>query len=321
MSAVAATDAEVVQSWDDLDDAGGEQEQPSSSNTATDQRAPDEPVASPDTTVATSEAPAGETKDERAERLAALESRNAELERQMAAREWSSEGRYRAEQKKNQLLQEQLQTISKQYEDEDAKLTRTYDAAIARAQAEDNEIGARALQAEKRAELLQRQFDRAEQQRTQAERQATEIASSTHEWQVRYMGEQVRQAAIPTLQAEAAQLASEYELSPEDTKDLLSVVVTDDLRYLTQNAPPDVVAQVTYQRFEMLEQRATMLRERQVQANLRNAQQNGDFTRESGGSGAGRGDLDKAFAEADFEDALAMVSEGYVPPSKGKRRR
>ena len=161
MSAVATTDAEIVQDWESLDDAGDEQEQLTSSPPPTEHRAPEPESISPDTTVAQeTPAPPKETPDERATRLAELEAQNAELQRQMAAREWSSEGRYRAEQKKNQLLQEQLQAFQAQNQDEDAKLTRQYQAAIERASAEDNPIGARALQAELRAELLERQVAR-----------------------------------------------------------------------------------------------------------------------------------------------------------------
>ena len=323
MSVAPATDAEVVQDWADLDDAGAEQDEPSSSQEPAEQRAPRTDAAPPDTTAAptdTPTTPTAETPDERAARLTELEARNAELERQMANREWSSEGRYRAEVKKRELLEARLTTIEQQRTDEDGTLTRQYEAAIARAQADENPVGARALQAELRAELAERKFTRAEEQRTRAEREAAELASHTKDFQVRQAGEQVRQAAIPTLQAEVQRLAAEMELSPDDARDLLSVVVTDDLKYLTQNAPPEVVAQVTYQRFGLLEQRAQALRARQVQQNVGEARQNGDFIRETGGAGGAR-DLDKAFQDADFEDALALINEGYTPPQKGKRRR
>ena len=321
MSAVATTDAEIVQDWESLDDAGDEQEQVASSPPPTEHRAPEAEPTSPDTTVAQTEPPARETPDERATRLAELEAQNAELQRQMAAREWSSEGRYRAEQKKNQLLQEQLQAFQAQNQDEDAKLTRQYQAAIERASAEDNPIGARALQAELRAELLERQVAREKQERERAERERTEIASTTREWQVRQAGEQVRQAAIPSLRTDIAQLAREMELSADDTSDLLAFTVTPDLTYLVGNAPPEVVAQVYYQKLTAAQQRATALRERQVAQNVNKATADGGFVREGGGGGAGPQDLDKAFAESDFEDALALINEGYVPPTKGKRRR
>jgi hypothetical protein len=55
--------------------------------------------------------------------------------------------------------------------------------------------------------------------------------------------------------------------------------------------------------------------------NVNKATADGGFVREGGGGGAGPQDLDKAFAESDFEDALALINEGYVPPTKGKRRR
>lgn len=322
MSAVATTDAEIVQDWESLDDAGDEQEQVASSPPPTERQAPEAESISPDTTAATlTEPPARETPDERATRLAELEAQNAELQRQMAAREWSSEGRYRAEQKKNQLLQEQLQAFQAQNQDEDAKLTRQYQAAIERASAEDNPVGARALQAELRAELLERQVAREKQERERAERERTEIASTTREWQVRQAGEQVRQAAIPSLRSDIAQLAREMELSADDTSDLLAFTVTPDLTYLVGNAPPEVVAQVYYQKLTAAQQRATALRERQVAQNVNKATADGGFVREGGGSGAGPQDLDKAFAESDFEDALALINEGYVPPTKGKRRR
>lgn len=324
MSVAPATDAAVVQDWDDLDDAGPEQEPVSSSNEPAEQRAPEPAPATPEPTAEPTDDPArpqtAETPDERAQRLAELEARNAELERQMANREWSSEGRYRAEVKKRELLEERLKSLEQQNADEDAKLTRQYTDAIARLKAEDNEVGARALQAELRAELAERKFQRAEEQRTRAEREAAELASHTKEYELRRAGEEVRQAAIPTLQAEVARLAQEYSLAADDARDLAAVVITDDLKYLTQNAPPEVVAQVTYQRFGLLEQRAQALRERQVQQNVQQSAANGDFIRETGGAGGAR-DLDKAFAEADFEDALELINEGYVPPQRGKRRR
>lgn len=323
MSVAPATDAEVVQDWDDLDDAGPEQdaEAPSSPEPA-EQRAPRTDAAPPDTTAEPTDTPtpAAETPDERATRLAELESRNAELERQMANREWSSEGRYRAEVKKREQLEERLKTLEQQRTDEDGTLTRQYEAAIARAQAEENPVGARALQAELRAELAERKYQRELDQRTRAEREAAELAAHTKDFQVRQAGEEVRRAAIPTLRAEVARLQAAYELSADDARDLAAVVITDDLDYLTKNAPPEVVAQVTYQRFGLLEQRATALRERQVAQNVREASANGDFTRETGGAGGAR-DLDKAFQDADFEDALALINEGYVPPQRGKRRR
>ncbi len=322
MSAVATTDAEIVQDWESLDGAGDEQEQLTSSPPPTERQAPEAEPTSPDTTVAQeTPAPPKETPDERATRLAELEAQNAELQRQMAAREWSSEGRYRAEQKKNQLLQEQLQAFQAQNQDEDAKLTRQYQAAIERASAEDNPVGARALQAELRAELLERQVAREKQERERAERERTEIASTTREWQVRQAGEQVRQAAIPSLRSDIANLAREMELSADDTSDLLAFTVTPDLTYLVGNAPPEVVAQVYYQKLTAAQQRATALRERQVANNVNKATADGGFVREGGGGGAGPQDLDKAFAESDFEDALALINEGYVPPTKGKRRR
>ena len=322
MSAVATTDAEIVQDWESLDDAGDEQEQVTSSPPPTEHRAPEAESISPDTTAATlTEPPARETPDERATRLAELEAENAKLQQQIANREWSSQGRFIQEQKKNQILQEQLQEFQKQSQDEDAKLTRQYQAAIERASAEDNPIGARALQAELRAELLERQVAREKQERERAERERTEIASTTREWQVRQAGEQVRQAAIPSLRTDIAQLAREMELSADDTSDLLAFTVTPDLTYLVGNAPPEVVAQVYYQKLTAAQQRATALRERQVANNVNKATADGGFVREGGGGGAGPQDLDKAFAESDFEDALALINEGYVPPTKGKRRR
>jgi len=321
MSAVATTDAEIVQDWESLDDAGDEQEQLTSSPPPTEHRAPEPEPTSPETTVAQTEPPARETPDERATRLAELEAENAKLQQQIANREWSSQGRFIQEQKKNQILQEQLQEFQKQNQDEDAKLTRQYQAAIERASAEDNPVGARALQAELRAELLERQVAREKQDRERAERERTEIASTTREWQVRQAGEQVRQAAIPSLRTDVAQLAREMELSADDTGDLLAFTVTPDLTYLTQNAPPEVVAQVYYQKLTAAQQRATALRERQVANNVNKATADGGFVREGGGGGAGPQDLDKAFAESDFEDALALINEGYVPPTKGKRRR
>ena len=324
MSAVATTDAEIVQDWDSLDDAGDEREAGvSPSIIPTERQAPEPESISPDTTVANANEPAPqrETPDERATRLAQLEERNAELERQMAAREWSSEGRYRAEQKKNQLLQEQLQAANQRDLGEDERLTAQYQRAIANAVADGDEPRVVALRADLRAELAERKATRLEQEQARVSKEAQELAAHTREWQVRQAGEQVRQAAIPSLRADVTALAQEMELSAADVQDLLAFTVTPDLTYLTQNAPPEVVAQVYYQKLTAAQQRATALRERQVAQNVNQATQSGAFNREGGGGGAGPQDLDKAFEESDFEDALALIDEGYVPPTKGKRRR
>lgn len=324
MSAVATTDAEIVQDWDSLDDAGDEREAGvSPSIIPTERQAPEPESISPDTTVANANEPAPqrETPDERATRLAELEAQNAELQRQIANREWSSQGRYIQEQKKAQLLQQELDAIKARSLDEDADTTYRYQAEISKANASGDELRAGALQDRLDAILAKREVQRLREETERATKHASELASTTREWQVRQAGEQVRQAAIPSLRADVTALAQEMELSAADVQDLLAFTVTPDLTYLTQNAPPEVVAQVYYQKLTAAQQRATALRERQVAQNVNTLTNNGAFNREGGGGGAGPQDLDKAFEESDFEDALALIDEGYVPPTKGKRRR
>jgi len=323
MSVATATDAEVIQDWDALDDAGEEREaEATPSPTPAEQRVPEQDAPSPDTTAQRETvAPQGETQDERATRLAELEKRNAELEAKMAAREWSSEGRYRAELKRRELLEAELTQVRQRSQDEDGTLRSQYQAAIDRANAEDNPIGARALAAELDAQLAKRELARVRQDQERTSKEAQELAALAKNSQLQQAGEMVRQAAIPSLRGHVQSIVGGLELDADDTAILLGMAITPDMEYATRNYPPEVVGQMVEARWDYLIQQGEAMKQRQVARNQQAGRANGDFTRETGGAGPGRGDLDKAFEEADFEDALAMVSEGYTPPVKGKRRR
>lgn len=245
---------------------------------------------------------------------------NAELQRKMAAREWSSEGRYRAEAKKNEQLQERLKALESERQGADDFLRQNAEQRIAQFLANGDQQNAQNVRYALEAELAKRELAREREDKALAQRHAQELAQAQAQHEQVQRGRQVQQAFAPALLSDAKDLAGQLGLDEDDTRDLLEFAAPPSLRKLALNTPPEVLGQLAIDQWDAISQRAAALQQRKVARN----QASFDTTRERAGGGASR-DLAKEFDEADdWEAALAVIDAGYVePPSRhrGARRR
>lgn len=322
MSIAERQDAlETVNDWDELDTPEEsaevrpqEYEARPDPQDVTQERQPVEQVADPATPVA-------ETQTETVEQqLARIAAENAELQRKIQDREWSDRGRFLAEQKKNQQLQEQIQALTNERKGEDDALRQQYDSAIAQQIAAGNEVGAERLRDRLEAQLAKRELARLQQDLSLKERQSQELVQAQAEHERTSRGRQVQAAFVPMLLQEAQAAAQHFGLDESDAQDLLAFAAPKSLRSLAPNAPPEVLGQLAKEQYGAIIERAQALQARRVRQN----QQGFDTTRERTGNGASR-DLAKEFDEADDWDAgLAAIDAGYVEPQsrhRGARRR
>lgn len=324
MSVAERADAlEVVNDWDDLDTPEAEapaevqprqyEPQPDPEVTTQDHQPQMEPVA-PATPVAETQT---ETPDQM---LARLTAQNAELQRQIANREWSDRGRFLKAQKELELANARLAEIQQSRVSDDDARKQQYDQAIAQQIAAGNSEGADRLRLALRAELAEKALERSRQDAEYERRQREEVQRAQVEHERTARGRQVQSAFIPTMQAEAQAAAQQFGLDEADTADLLAFAAPKALRELAPNAPPEVLGQMAIHQYEAIIERATALQQRRVARN----QANFNTTRESAGGGTSR-DLAKEFNEADdWDSALAAIDAGYVEPQsryRGSRRR
>lgn len=317
MSVAERQDAlEVVSDWDQLDT----QEDDSSEAQAQEQATQPDPEvttqdrqqqqADPATPVAAAE------QETPAQYIARLQAENAELQRKMEAREWSSEGRYRAEVKKNEQLAERLKSVETERKSSDDLLTDMAERRIAQFMQAGDQTNAQNVRLGLEAELAKRELAREREDRAVAQRHAEELQQAQVQNERMQAGRQVQAAFIPTMQAEAMAAAQHFGLDESETQDLVAFATPRSLRALAPNAPPEVLGQMAMEQYQAIVERAQQYQARRVKSN----QENYDTTRETAGGGASR-DLDKEFADADFFDGLDLISAGYQPPQKGKRRR
>lgn len=321
MSVAERTDAlELINDWDELDtpEESAEvqpeeiEDRPDTAVT-TQERQPEVRQADPATPVAETQQQPTETPQQQIARIMA---ENAELQRKMEAREWSSEGRYRAEAKKNEQLTERLKSLEAERTNADDLLRNVAQQRIDQYRASGDQASAQNVQLALENELLKRERTREREDRAVAERHAQELAAEQAERQRMEHGRKVQAAFAPALLTDTQALARQLDLDEADTADLLEFAAPPSLRKLALNAPPEVLGQLAIDQWEVIHGRALALQARKVRRN----QDAFDTTRETTGSGATR-DLDKEFADADDDEALEMLLNGYEPPQQGKRRR
>lgn len=321
MSIAERADAlEIVSDWDDLDtpeqppaEVQPQQYEDRPDPEAMTQDHRQEPEA-PATPVAETQT---ETPDQLLQRLTA---QNAELQRQIANREWSDRGRVLSLEKQLAQRDERLKALESSRLTEDEARKQQYDQAIAQQLAAGNEQGAERLRLSLRAELAEKALQREREDKAIAQRHAQELQQTQVEHERIARGRQVQSAFIPTMQAEAQAAAQHFGLDESETQDLIAFAAPKSLRHLAQNAPPEVLGQLAMQQYEVIIERAQALQQRRVQQN----QQGFDTTRERAGGGTSR-DLAKEFEDADdWDTALAAIDAGYVEPQsrhRGSRRR
>ena len=326
MSVAERADAlEVMNDWDDLDTP---EQQPAEvrpqpqtyqpdPESETQERQPQQEQVDPATPVAEQQQAPTETPDQR---LARIEAQNAELQRQIANREWSDRGRLLKAQKELELANARLAEVQQSRVSDDDARKQQYDQAIAQQLAAGNQDGADRLRMALRAELAEKALERTRQDAEYEKRQREEIQRAQVDYERTARGRQVQAAFIPTMQAEAMAAAQQYGLDESDTEDLIAFATPKSLRALAPNAPPEILGQMAMEQYQAIIERATALQQRRVQRN----QQNFDTTRERAGGGSSR-DLAKEFNEADdFDSALEAIDAGYVEPQsryRGSRRR
>ena len=327
MSVAERADAlEVVNDWDELDtpeaDAPAEVQprqydpQPDPESETQDHQPQREQVAPATPVAETQQQAPTETPEQMLQRLAA---QNAELQRQIANREWSDRGRFLKAQKELEIANARLAELQQSRVSDDDARKQQYDQAIAQQLAAGNSEGAERLRLALRAELAEKALERSRQDAEYERRQREEVQQAQVEHERVARGRQVQQAFIPTMQAEAQAAAQQFGLDEADTADLMAFATPKALRELAPNAPPEVLGQMAMHQYEAIIERATALQQRKVQRN----QQSFDTTRERAGGGTSR-DLAKEFEEADDWDAgLAAIDAGYVAPQsryRGARR-
>lgn len=323
MSVAERADAlEVVSDWDDLDTPEQSAEvqpepqtyQPDPEATTQDYRQEAEVPATP---VAEQQQAPTESADQR---LARIEAQNAELQRQIANREWSDRGRLLKAQKELEVANARLAEIQQSRVSDDDARKQQYDSAIAQQLAAGNQDGADRLRMALRAELAEKALERSRQDAEYERRQREEVQRAQVDYERTARGRQVQAAFIPTMQAEAQAAAQQFGLDEADAADLVAFAAPKSLQHLALNAPPEVLGQLAMQQYEVIIERAQALQQRRVQQN----QQGYNTTRERAGGGTSR-DLAKEFNEADdFESALDAIDAGYVEPQsrhRGSRRR
>lgn len=321
MSVAERQDAlEVVNEWDDLDT----QEQSSEAQPQETDDRPDPEATTQDRRPETgTEAPATPVADSPEARLLRIEAEiaqeraeKARLQKMIDDREWSDRGRLKQAQKELELTKTRLAEIESARASEDDILRERYDTAIAQQIAAGNDLGAKALRSELRAEMAERKAGRLEQAQQWEQHQRQELEQAQAEDKRMRAGREVQSAFIPTMQAEAVAAAKQFGLDEAETEDLVAFATPRSLRSLAPNAPPEVLGQLAMEQYAAIVERAQQYQARRVQRN----QQSFDTTRETAGNGATR-DLDKEWEEADFDEANELLRQGYVPKEKGKRRR
>ena len=325
MSIAERADAlEVVSDWDDLDTPEESAEvQPQRHEARPDPESetqdyqPEQGQVDPATPVAETQQAPAETPEQVIQRVLA---ENAELQRQIANREWSSQGRFLQAQKELDLVKQERDALKSARLTEDEARKQQYAEAINQQLAAGNEQGAERLRLSLRAELAEKALQREREDKATAERHAQELQQAQRQHEQTQRGRQVQAAFAPALLSDAKDLAGQLGLDEADTQDLLEFAAPPSLRKLALNAPPEVLGQLAMDQWEVIHSRALALQQRRVRQN----QQSFDTTRERAGGGASR-DLAKEFDEADdWDAALAVIDEGYVEPQsrhRGSRRR
>lgn len=322
MSIAERTDAlEVINDWDELDtpESSAEvepqqiEDRPDPEVTTQDHRLDDRQEAPATPVAATQQQPPTETVEAR---LARIEAENADLLQKIANREWSSQGRFLAEQKKNEQLAERLKALETERSNADEFLTSVAEQRKQQYLQSGDRVGAQNVELALENELLKRQTAREREDRQIAQRHAEELAAATREHQQMEHGRKVQAAFAPALLQDTQALAQQLGFDEAETADLLEFAAPASLRKLALNAPPEVLGQLAIDQWEAIHGRATAMQARRVRQN----QAAFDTTRETTASGATR-DFDKEFEDANDDEALEMLLNGYEPPQRGKRRR
>lgn len=255
---------------------------------------PTEPPAAPD--AAPDAQRAGETDRD-------YKARYEEAQRQIANREWSSQGRYLQEKARREALETRVRELEAGFADEDAYRRTLYDTAIAQAETPEQ----RDFLSQKRdLELQQRQFRR-QQATEEAGRQATQAEQEAgRQATLQFHERTMRTEALPELERQLAEVGEQYALPAEELAPLRAQLRSPALRHLVEQAPPQLLGQAVIQMIQQFHAEARDAQQRVAERNRRAASQAGTYRGpvESASAGASAAGLARFAGTGDLEGAI-----------------